>query len=140
MNIFDKYIFTSDGTWFVKDTRVFMDFFATSTVCPEGIRQAEGKEGDHVDGEYYLDGEACGIEEFYINGKSTEDMTDEELDAIEVEYQEEIKKYSKEELRMIYKDMMLEELRKLRIKELKNFRTLNALYYKELTKRNNKIY
>jgi protein associated with RNAse G/E len=131
MNIFDKYVFTSDGTWFVKGTRVFMDFFNDSTVCPYGIRQSDGfGECDRVEGEYYLDEEACGIDEFFINGKSYEDMTSEELEVIEKEYEEERKKYSKEELKKIADEMMLEEMHKLSVKMLKEFRLLHSMYIK----------
>ena len=102
MDIFDKYVFTSDGTWFVKGSRVFMDYFHPGFVCPYGIRLCEENEpGGYKNGEYRFDEEMCVIDEFYVNGISCSDMDLEELEKIGEEYNSEIKKYTKEEAQKI---------------------------------------
>lgn len=109
--IFEKYKFTSDGTWFVEGTRVFMEYFNASSVCPSGIRQNEEDNinMDWKSGHYRLDEESCGIEEFYINGVSADDISLEELEEIEKEYNEAVSKLTKEELSDILDKLLMNE-------------------------------
>lgn len=130
MNIFDKYVFTSDGTWFVKGSRVFMDCFHAGFVCPYGIRLCEEDEpGGYKKGEYRFDEEMCVIDEFYVNGISCSDMDLEELEKIGEEYNSEIKKYTKEELNEISQTMLKNDVRRMLLEKTKDVRLLNVLLY-----------
>lgn len=126
-DIFEKYKFTSDGTWFVEGTNVFLDYFNASTLVPYGIRQNENDFEGCVVGDYRFDEESCGVEEFYINDKHSEEYSDEEIEEIEKEYNEAISKFTKEELNIYAENFLAAELCKLKFKKIDEIRRIDKL-------------
>ena len=126
-DIFEKYKFTSDGTWFVEGTNVFLDYFNASTLVPYGIRQNENDFEGCVVGDYRFDEESCGVEEFYINGKPSEEYSDEEMDEIEKEYNEAISKFTKEELNEYAENFLAVQLGNLKFKKIDEIRRIDKL-------------
>ena len=124
--IFEKYRLTSDGTWFVEGSDVFLDYFYASTLEPQNIRKNEDDYEGTV-GEFRFDEESCGVEEFFINGKHSEDYSLEELQEIEKEYNEAISKFTKQELDEYAAWFVKNEANKLISKMQNDIQKLNKL-------------
>lgn len=127
-DIFEKYRFTSDGTWFVEGSDVFLDYFHPTSLVPFGIRKNEyAYEG--IVGDYRFDEESCSTTEFYINGRH-EDENEfdlEELEEIEKEYNEAISKFTKQELDEYAVWFVKNEANKLISKMQNDIQKLNKL-------------
>lgn len=128
-DIFEKYKFVSDGTWFVKGTRVFLDYMNPSSVTPYGIHQNE-EDNDSLGwkkGEFRFDEESCSIDEFYLNGVYCEDMSLEELQEIENEYNEAISKLTRSEISYIFDKLIMNEAIDLLNKKQKELECLKFI-------------
>lgn len=136
-DIFKKYKFTSDGTWFVEGTDVFLDFFHSDVLVPYGIRQNENDFKGCVVGDYRFDEETCGTDEFYINGKPSEEYTLEELDEIEKEYKEAISKFTKEELNEYAEKFLAVQLVNLKFKKVDEIRRIDKLISEKYNEKEN---
>lgn len=132
-DIFEKYKFISDGTWFVKGTRFFLDYMNPSSICPYGIHQNEEDNNSlgWKKGEFRFDGESCSIDEFYLNGVYCEDMSLEELQEIEKEYNEAISKLTKTEISYIFEKLIMNEAIDLLNKKQKEVESLKTLTLNE---------